>query len=74
MKNKVKYLSATVMLVASIIYLLFVPLTFIPILTAFTIMNLLLSVILLLLFSGKISLVKEKKTKRFFLQKNKSKK
>ena len=67
MKNK-KYLHITVIiLIASIVYLLIVPLTIFPILTFLATISLPLGVLALFILTGKISIVKDKKTKRFFL-------
>jgi O-antigen ligase len=73
MKNKIKYL-LIVMIIVSITYLLVVALTLIPILTFLATMILLLSVLFMFILAGKIDIVKDKKTNRFFLQKNKQKK
>ncbi|MDR0618290.1 MAG: hypothetical protein LBG17_00130 [Bacteroidales bacterium] len=74
MKNK-KYLHITViMLIASIVYLLTVPLTTFPILTFLATISLPLGVLAIFILIGKVSIVKDKKTKRFFLTKKNYKK
>jgi hypothetical protein len=74
MKKKTKQLLVLILIaIVDIIYLFIVPLVRYPVLTAFAIVFLLLSVVGITCITGNIAVVMDKKN-RFFLIKNKPKK